>query len=97
MRKYRYATVQVDVDLDEFETNMLVEELADRYDELTADQRKKIRHFIPQEVIEGYIPNNLDHKMKFELFLSHIDDFFYTEFEKRLTATTDYIKDENGE
>ena len=84
MGRWRSISVNVDVDIDmrDLETDDLVEELTERWEKLSPDQKKKVEPYYN----EGYEPDNLDHKMKFELFLKHTDDYFYTEFEKRLTA-----------
>jgi hypothetical protein len=78
----RYVTVNVDVEVDmrDIETEDLVEELDKRWKKLNGEQKIKMAPYYG----EGYKPENLDHKMKFELFLKHIDDYFYTEFEKRV-------------
>lgn len=67
----RYVVVEVGVD--QFDTEDLIEELESR----------------GEYPIKGWTPENLDHKMKFELFLKHIDDYFYTEFEKRIAGETE--------
>src|SRR5882757_4830840 len=87
------VNVDVDVDMRDFDTDDLVEELEQRYNKLTPVQKKKISPYYS----EGWEPENLDHKMKFELFLKHIDDFRYTELQSRLTAQGVEITEEDGE
>lgn len=93
MGRWRSVSVNVDVDVDmrDFETEDLVEELAERWGKLSTEKKRKIAPYYT----EGWEPTNLDHKMKFELFLKHIDDYFYTEFEKRLTAPDEDIPEEH--
>ena len=79
------VTISAEVNLGDVETEDLVEELHERWDEMSKKEKEKVKPFITDNT-EGWQPTNLDHKMKFELFLKHIDDYFYTEFEKRLTA-----------
>lgn len=77
------VNVDVDVDMRDIDTYNLVEELSKRYYRLSTEQRREVEPYLSN----GYVPENLDHKMKFELFLKHIDDYFYTEFEERLTKS----------
>jgi hypothetical protein len=86
------VNVDVDVDMSDLETEDLVEELEERWGRLTPEQKKKVAPYYT----EGWEPTNLDHKMKFELFLKHIDDFKFTGLERRLTAKEVEITEENG-
>jgi len=85
--------VTVTIDISEIDTDDMVYELEKRWKRLSKEQKKKVKPYLTET--EVWEPSNLDHRMKFELFLKHVDDYFYTEFEKRIASGVDYIEDRN--
>lgn len=65
------ASILIDVDLDEFDTDDLIEELSDRKKRLSESQKKEIAEIVNNVYQPKLGINTMKDEMKMEYFLEH--------------------------